>query len=304
MNISPADPIGPAWNRMVNILFRPFDFTKWLLLGFCAFLAHCGEGGGANVPTEIGDLFEEGGAFPGVSTMVVSWVQEHMALAVAGIFMVGMVVLALTVFVTWISSRGKFMFLDGVVRNRGAVQEPWAEYRAEGNSLTLFRLVVTLIILLGAALLIGLPLGIGLPMINSGDMDVEIVSVLVLAAVVILPFVLLLVCGLLFVEMLMVPTMYLRRVSALEGCKIAWSQLVSGQKGATIVLFLLTMMIGIMATILILCATCCTCCFAAIPYVSSVVFLPVPVFFTCYALEYIQQFGDAWQFFPAETGGE
>ena len=143
MNISPVDPIGPAWDRMVNILFRPFDVKKWLLLGFCSFLAHCGEGGGGNIPSEIGDVFEEGGAYPELSAMVVNWVQDNMALAIAGIFIVGMMVLALTVFVTWISSRGKFMMLDGIIRNRGAVQEPWVEYRAEGNSLTVFRLVVT-----------------------------------------------------------------------------------------------------------------------------------------------------------------
>jgi len=46
MNISVIDPITPAWNHMVRILFKPFAFKKWLALGFCAFLAQCGEQGG------------------------------------------------------------------------------------------------------------------------------------------------------------------------------------------------------------------------------------------------------------------
>ena len=47
MNISPLNPIGPAWNRMLKILFKPFDLKKWLILGFCVFLAQCGTGGNA-----------------------------------------------------------------------------------------------------------------------------------------------------------------------------------------------------------------------------------------------------------------
>ena len=45
--ISVIDPITPAWNHVVRILFKPFEFKKWLALGFCAFLAQCSEGGGS-----------------------------------------------------------------------------------------------------------------------------------------------------------------------------------------------------------------------------------------------------------------
>ena len=38
MKISVIEPITPAWNHMVRILFKPFDFKKWLALGFCVFL--------------------------------------------------------------------------------------------------------------------------------------------------------------------------------------------------------------------------------------------------------------------------
>jgi len=46
MNISVFDPLTPAWNHMVRILFKPFAFKKWCALGFCAFLAQCGQQGG------------------------------------------------------------------------------------------------------------------------------------------------------------------------------------------------------------------------------------------------------------------
>ena len=46
MNISVVDPIGQSLKRTSEILFKPFDLRKWFVLGFCAFLAYLGEGGG------------------------------------------------------------------------------------------------------------------------------------------------------------------------------------------------------------------------------------------------------------------
>jgi hypothetical protein len=44
--ISVTDPISPALERVKQILFRPFDLGKWFTIGFCAWLAMLGEGGG------------------------------------------------------------------------------------------------------------------------------------------------------------------------------------------------------------------------------------------------------------------
>jgi len=40
---------------------------------------------------------------------------------------------------------------------------------------------------------------------------------------------------------------------------------------------------------------CLTCCVALLPYVSSVVFLPVHVFFRSYSLCFLEQFGEEWR---------
>ena len=55
MSISVTDPIGRAINRAKYITFQPFDIGKWFVLGFIAWLAALGEGGG----------FGGGGNFPG-----------------------------------------------------------------------------------------------------------------------------------------------------------------------------------------------------------------------------------------------
>ena len=50
MNIAFIDPLSRAWGRMTQALFKPFDITKWFVVGFTTFLAdltdwHHGSGG-------------------------------------------------------------------------------------------------------------------------------------------------------------------------------------------------------------------------------------------------------------------
>ena len=99
------------------------------------------------------------------------------------------------------------------------------------------------------------------------------------------------------IEVLMIPTMYLKRVGAVEGWKIAWNELFKGHVGPSVLLFLMMMLFGIGSGLVAMFVICATCCIAALPYVSSVVLLPITVFFVCYALYYIQQFGSEWKFF-------
>jgi len=94
-----------------------------------------------------------------------------------------------------------------------------------------------------------------------------------------------------------VPTMYLKRVRAIEGWKIAWNQLLKGHVGSFILLYLMVILLGLGAGVIATFACCATCCIGALPYISSVLFLPITVFFVCYALCYIQQFGNDWTFF-------
>src|SRR5215470_7552502 len=44
-------PFGEAFELMKKILFQPFDFKKWLIIGFAAWLANLGGAcGGFNYP--------------------------------------------------------------------------------------------------------------------------------------------------------------------------------------------------------------------------------------------------------------
>jgi hypothetical protein len=46
------------------------------------------------------------------------------------------------------------------------------------------------------------------------------------------------------------------------------------------------------------CLTCClTCCISCIPYLGTVLFLPLLVFMRCYSLYFLQQAGPEWRIF-------
>jgi len=291
MNISAIDPITSAWNHMVRILFKPFEIKKWFVLGFCAFLAECGEGGGSGASrlpnSNSTTSFDEGKA----------WVEANFSLFLT--ILISGIILAILIglLATWLSSRGKFMLLDGIVKNRGAIKEPWSEYKTEGNSLFLFSIVIGLLFLLTFSLIAGISVLIAMPDIQSETFGGAGITAIVVGGSLMLLFGLTGIALSAFVKILMVPTMYLKRVRAIEGWKIAWNQLLKGHLGSFILLILMMFLLGLGAGAVAMFALCATCCIGALPYISSVLLLPITVFFVCYALCYIQQFGNDWAFF-------
>src|SRR6266542_784413 len=140
-------PFGEAFELMKRILFQPFDVKKWFVIGFAAWLANLG-GGGFNYQynrrEDVQKLSEAIGQIP------------HPIL-VTGVCVLILLVLVLIVLFAWLRARGGFMFIDCIVKNRGAIAEPWRDFRKEGNSYFLFSLLVGLAFLIFAALL-SLPL--------------------------------------------------------------------------------------------------------------------------------------------------
>jgi hypothetical protein len=108
---------------------------------------------------------------------------------------------------------------------------------------------------------------------------------------------------------LMVPIMYRQRCRA----RLAFVQtadLVSSHPGP-ILLYVLFLLLLAVAAVMICCGvTCATCCIAAIPYVGTVILLPIPVTLGAFSLLFLRQFGpdyDVWAAFvppPAFSGTE
>ena len=139
MQIAYFAPLNLAWERMKHILWRPFDLSRWIVLGFSAWLAGLadGSGGGGWKWIMDNDDFRGGSAFGSHGN---SWEgASDLLLWLPLLFVIIMAVAAILLVILWVSSRSKFIFLDNVVHNRAEIVEPWHRLRDLGNSLFLWR---------------------------------------------------------------------------------------------------------------------------------------------------------------------
>src|SRR5438477_1429044 len=139
-------PFGEAFELMKRILFQPFDLKKWFAIGFAAWLASLGGGGGGGFNYPYNER-EDAHKLNEIISQI-----PHSVL-IAGICAFIAVVLSLVVLFAWLRARGRFMFIECIVKNRGAIAEPWREFRTEGNSYFLFSLTAAVCLVLLAALL-------------------------------------------------------------------------------------------------------------------------------------------------------
>jgi len=285
-------PFGEAFELMKKILFQPFDLKKWLVIGFATWLANLGCGGGS---FNYGyDRHED------MQKVNQALSQIPHSLLVTGICVLVCFVLVLIVLFAWLRARGCFMFIDCIAKNRGAIAEPWRDFRNEGNSYFLFSLLVGFAFLIFAALLsfpFMLPIIRGVTFLHIHDL--YLISTIVAWAFVLI----LLVLAWSLIANFMVPVMYRQRCRALKAFGIV-VRLIAAYPGE-ILLYCLFLIVLVFATAIVACvATCATCCIAAIPYVGTVILLPVFVLLRSFSLLFLRQFGsdyDVWAtFMPPE----
>ncbi|HWX17138.1 MAG TPA: hypothetical protein VNY07_11165 [Chthoniobacterales bacterium] len=297
-------PFGEAFELTKKILFQPFNLSKWCVIGFAAFLA-----GGVNFNFGFKFPFNGAGNWSfrsssyNSSNVPLFASGEHIqAWVVALIAVISLIVLATIVVLSWVRARGAFIFTDCIVRNRPAIVEPWKEFWREGNSLFLFSWLVVLLFLAAAAAAFAIFL---LPIIISGKsvagkdvgMIVEIVlfcALIVFAAL-----------GWALISHFMVPIMYRRRCRAVVAFREATS-LVTVHPAPIIFYCLFLIVLAIACGIIGCVTTCVTCCIAAIPYVGTVILLPIFVLLRSFLLCFLRQFGsdyDVWVGIPQPEPG-
>ncbi len=299
MPIQFLEPLGRAWNRMKAALFKPFDLRKWFIIGFNAFLAGLTQAsngsGGSRSKQDVS--FREFLDFPNTAWQ---WLGNHPGWAIAILFG-ALVVIVIIVVLIWLSSKGTFMFLDSVVHDRAEIAKPWREFTKEANSFFIWRLAfifISIIVFAGFAVFffisaaslydrgfgrvvpIGFALGMGL---------VAFLLILVISYIS------------LFLRDFVAPLMYKHRISTAQ----AWSRFLElfGRYpfhflGYGIIIFLLILLF-IAAVVVAVLATCCIGgLLLVIPYIGTVVTLPVWYTFRAYSLEFLAQFGPETSLFP------
>jgi len=289
--VSVIDPIEPAVKKVRDILFSPFDLGKWFIIGFCAWLANLGRGGfGFRFP------FDGRRSRENLPAQIHDFIVNNLALVItigSILLMVGIIV---AIVLLWLSSRGKFMFLYCVAQNKAEVKIPWYTCSSQGNSLFLFQLVVGLISLVCIIFCIA-------AVIAMKMYGIKMIVLIPLLVFIILIFILLILAFSMlfkFTADFVVPIMYLRNCTCLEGWRLFLSML-SNNKGKFILYILFQIVVAIAITIIVwafACLTCCcACCIMMIPYIGTVLLLPILVFHRAYSLIYLSQYGNQFNVF-------
>ena len=306
--IGVTEPIEPAYERVKQMLFRPFNLAKWITIGFCAWLAGFGEsGGGGGFNGFNGGDHNFNGHNGGehirqVCQQAKDYALENFYWIVPVAILAGLFLVAIWLVILWLSSRGKFMFLHCVALDRAEVEVPWRKFAGAANSVFRFRIGVGLTGMVVILPLLAFIAIIILRMVLRGEPDVAgVMSAIGLGLLLILVS---LVFALVhkFLLDFVVPIMFLRG----GNCLAAWREfygLLAANAGKFTVYILfqivLAMAIGAIVVMAILVTCCIAGCLMLLPFVGTVLLLPVLVFKRAYPLYYLAQYGPQFNVFPA-----
>lgn len=308
--VSVIEPITPAIERVKTVLFRPFDLGKWFVIGLSAWLAQLGENGGGG--GNGGGAGRGGGSFPPEDLpheareafeTARDYVLANLHWIVPAVIGAVVIVIGIMLLVAWLSSRAKFSFLYCVAQNKGEFWIPWRQYRRHGGSLFVFRVVVGIIFVLAAGAFATLGSGLAIASYESLGFNALTISGIVTSALLFIATLIVFGVIRMFTTDFVVPIMYRHTLS----CRQAWGVFLEifSHNQARFVLYaifqiVIAMVIG-MLVFALACATCgIACCFLAIPYLSAVAFLPIPVFLRSYSLYYLAQYGPDFYVFEPE----
>ncbi len=297
---SPADAISRAVERTQKLLF-PFNANKWFALGFTVFMAQCGEGGGGslpNFPGGSGSSSAGGGPaswdFRAMLDEAMRTLNKDLALYVT-LGVVGITLgLGIWLLVMWFSSRAKLMFVESVIWDRVELGKQWDRAAKLGMSLCKFRLLLSLC---GGLLLLaggGAGVLLALPSWQSGDFfgPAAVLGYAVIAGTALLIGLPLWLTQALLDDFV-VPFMVLRNVPVGEAWQLCRAEVLSGNVGGVALFYVLRIALAFAISIVAMVLTCVTCCATAIPYVGTVLLLPVLTFSRLYPLCYMAELGIA-----------
>lgn len=296
MRIAYFEPLSRAWERTRVILWQPFDLANWLLLAFAAWVA--GFTTDTGIPAAFrADLNDYGRhSWDGFDR---AWDSVAMSAVWLPLVVLGIMVgVAFAVLLLWVTSRFKFVYLDSVIRGRAEIVEPWTKYEGLGNSLFLWRLCFSLACIAGAVLvmiaffapaagfsvhdaLAGLSVAAGI----FGVMGLTVFGIVATYV------------GL-FTESFVIPIMYRYDLKVLD----AWRAFLPWLKARPlyfVVYGLFVLMLFVVFGVFFSVFCLMTCCMAAVPYLGTVLLLPVWVAYRLLSVEFLAQFHSDFDLFSA-----
>lgn len=288
MDVSYVGPLQRAWSRSRRLLFNRSRLKIWLVLGFAAFLSEFNTRGGFQVSGK-----GHPGRFPWPHWPGPSGIFSGMLWTGIGALILAALVV-LFVLIVWINSRGRFVFLDDVIRERAAIVEPWKLHAPLANSLFAWMLVFGAVCAIVVILMVLPFLTVLLSLWSQGQFHWELLGALWVLVAMLLPVALAAALVLLLLGDFVVPIMYRQRIGVLA----AWSRLFALLRAhpgafAGYVLFVFGLSILVAAVLVVAGVSTCGVGFVlfSLPYVGSVVLLPIHVTFRALGPEFLAQFG-------------
>jgi len=332
MAISVGTAITRALARTRYVLFSTFDISKWLALAFCAFLSQCdagGGGGGFNFTNLPGNIPRPPGGRPPLPTTFPStlpatvpgtlpstapttmpvphaaslakawadWIAANLLIVVVTVAVGLLVGFGVTAIFSWIACRGKFMVIDGIVQNRGAVVEPWSAFKKLGNSLFGWSFALNVLAFLATTLIAIIGVALAWSDIKADRFGTSAALGLVVALVLLIGSTLAFTLVRMLLHDFVVPAMYLHNLRVRPAWQLVKNEIISGYVGEIVLFYLMGIVVGIATSTIGIALSCVTCCITALPYIGTVILLPLFVFKRCYALCFIDQFGPRWTVF-------
>ena len=321
-----------AFNRMTQILFYPFDMTKWFILGFSAWLAVMfsgrGLGGGFSLNFEhlnlkkgsellrtparfrelLKSIFTDEGSFVGKVSEHFQIGESIFWLVIFGSIAFILMIIFINLLLLWLSSRFKFVFIHNLANNRSEISEPWKRFKKLGNSAFLwlfcYMLTLTLFMLIIFISACSLFYPVFIDFLQTGIINPGILNSFLSGMIILIFF-----CGMIvfsfayyFFDQFVIVTMYRDNLTAVPAYRKFLRQLKSSPM-TFLKFWILQIIANFLCSVAIVTLVLCTCCIAAvilaIPYVGSVMILPVNAFRRLQSMELMAAFGEDFSPYPA-----
>jgi len=293
--------LGPAFNRAIQMLFKPFDFLRWLVFGLIILLETCGEGGGNFSNPFSGRSGPGGSGGPSTQEIVddvnaaIQWVRDNYELVLGIGVPAALLVLLLAILVAWLKARGQMMFIRAVATNDTKLGANWEATAESSSSLFKYLLALTAIQMVVAwAAIISVAL-IVWRLLKAGSTDVGVYALQTLpilgAGLAVFVF-----TGI-FASLqrnFVAPIMFQHGLT----CTEAWRKfgpIGKANVGPIFIFLVLRLLIGIAAGILALVVTLLTCCIGGLPYIHQVIMSPYYVFDRAWSLYALGSLGPDYQ---------
>lgn len=287
------------------MMFKPFDFGKWVVLGLIIFLESLVSGGAGSGGGNLGNPFGGSGGssrgMPGPDELVrkvdevITWLHDNIDVILAIGIPGGMLLVLLWVLLVWLGSRGQMMFIRAVALDDDGLGAHWGATKLCAASLFKFRLLlggISLVLSLSTILSIA---AIVWRLLRAGSTDFGeyLVQVLPIAA---LAFASLLLLGLVgsLLRNFVAPLMY----KFGEDCIDAWKRfgtIAKANLGSIAVFLVIRFCIGIGAAILGTIVALLTCCIGGLPFVHQTLMSPYYVFDRAWSLYALGALGPEYE---------